>query len=156
MNRSSRHSKICGDFGEALVLYWLSRHGYECARVDHTGIDLIAQHPSTGQRLGISVKCRTRPPGREDVAVNLDRDGWRALDAACNAFGCEPYIAVVVDGGGRIRCYLAPRDLVNELMPKGRKVPTWKVSGRLAEAYKSDPRVQSFELLEKDTKGWKP
>lgn len=42
MQKSSRHAKTTGDFGEALVLYWLSRQGYECARVDHTGIDLIA------------------------------------------------------------------------------------------------------------------
>jgi hypothetical protein len=36
--KSTRHSKITGDFAEALVLYWLSRDAFECARVDHTGI----------------------------------------------------------------------------------------------------------------------
>jgi len=60
MLRSSRHSKITGDFGEALVLYWLSKHGFECARVDHTGIDLIARNPRTGEVMGISVKSRSR------------------------------------------------------------------------------------------------
>jgi len=35
----------CRDFGESLVLYWLSKHGFECAKVDHTGIDLIANNP---------------------------------------------------------------------------------------------------------------
>src|SRR5262249_20687715 len=57
--KSSRHSKIAGDFAEALVLYWLSKYGYECARVDHTGIDLIAREPD-GPVMGISVKCRDR------------------------------------------------------------------------------------------------
>jgi len=42
ITKSSRHSKIAGDFGETLVLYWLSKYGFECASVDHTGIDLIA------------------------------------------------------------------------------------------------------------------
>jgi len=47
--KSTRHSKITGDFAEALVLYWLSRSGFECARVDHTGIDLIARNPDTNE-----------------------------------------------------------------------------------------------------------
>ena len=28
LTKSSRHSKITGDFGEAIVLYLLSRHGF--------------------------------------------------------------------------------------------------------------------------------
>jgi hypothetical protein len=59
ITKSSRHSKIAGDFGEALVLYWLSKHGFECARVDHTGLDLIARNPNTEEVMGISVKSRT-------------------------------------------------------------------------------------------------
>jgi len=49
MIRSSRHSKITDDFAEALVLYWLSKSGCECATVDHTGIDLIASKPASGR-----------------------------------------------------------------------------------------------------------
>ena len=41
ISKSSWHSKITGDLGEALVLYWLSKHGFECARVDHTGNDAV-------------------------------------------------------------------------------------------------------------------
>ena len=41
-NKSSRHSKITGDFAEGLILYLLSKHGFESVRVDHTGIDLIS------------------------------------------------------------------------------------------------------------------
>jgi len=48
--KSSRHSKIAGDFGEYLILYWLSKYGFECARVDYTGIDLIARNPKTGMK----------------------------------------------------------------------------------------------------------
>jgi hypothetical protein len=42
INKSSGHAKITGDFGESLILYWLSKYGFECALVDHTGIDIIA------------------------------------------------------------------------------------------------------------------
>ena len=48
VNKSSRHTKITGDFGETLVLYWLSKYGFECAPVDHTGIDIIARNPHNG------------------------------------------------------------------------------------------------------------
>jgi hypothetical protein len=60
LTKSSRHSKITGDFGESIVLYLLSRHGFECARVDHTGIDLIARRPNSPEVLGIPVKSRSR------------------------------------------------------------------------------------------------
>ena len=58
--KSSRHSKITGDFAESLVLYWLSKHGFESARVDHTGLDLLARNPRTNELMGISVKARSR------------------------------------------------------------------------------------------------
>lgn len=54
MQKSSRRSKITGDFGETLILDWLSKQGAECARVDHTGIDLIARWPRSPEVLGIS------------------------------------------------------------------------------------------------------
>jgi hypothetical protein len=29
ISKSTRHSKITGDFAEGLVLYWLSKYGFE-------------------------------------------------------------------------------------------------------------------------------
>ena len=58
IEKSSRHQKITGDFGESLVLYWLSKHGYECALIDHTGIDILAS--KNREVIGISVKTRSR------------------------------------------------------------------------------------------------
>ena len=46
ISKSSRHSKITGNFAEHFVLYWLSKYGFECAYVDHVGIDLIANNPT--------------------------------------------------------------------------------------------------------------
>jgi len=39
--------------------------GFEASVIDHTGIDVIAYNPSTNQRLGITVKARTRNIGKE-------------------------------------------------------------------------------------------
>jgi hypothetical protein len=58
IDKSSRHSKITGDFAESLVLYFLSKHGFESAKVDHTGIDLIARNPHSDEVMGLSVKSR--------------------------------------------------------------------------------------------------
>jgi len=40
IKKSSRHSKTTGDFAERLVLYWLSKYGFECTYVDHVGVDI--------------------------------------------------------------------------------------------------------------------
>jgi hypothetical protein len=37
IDKSSRHSKIIGEFGEPFLCNWLSRSGFEVAVVDHTG-----------------------------------------------------------------------------------------------------------------------
>jgi hypothetical protein len=41
INKSTRHAKIAGDFGETIILCWLSKFGFECAPVDHTSIDIM-------------------------------------------------------------------------------------------------------------------
>jgi len=39
---SSNHAKLTGEFGEHLVLYWLSKNGYESVHAQYVGIDIIA------------------------------------------------------------------------------------------------------------------
>ena len=101
-----RHSRIAGDFGEALVLYWLSRSGYEVCRLDHTGIDLLAYHRKTRRRLGISVKSRTRLPGTERGAVYVRAKEFPRIAAACRAYAAEPFLGVVLDRVGKIEMHL--------------------------------------------------
>jgi hypothetical protein len=108
MEKSSRHSAITGDFAEALVLYWLSKHGYECARVDHTGIDLIAFKKDGSERMGISVQCRSRYPGTEKISVSLHQ--FEKARVPCDLFRLIPHAAIVVDGANVIRCFLLPLD----------------------------------------------
>lgn len=63
IKKSSRHQHIIGKFGEYMLCNWLSRSGFEVAIVDHTGLDIVTYNPSTNQRLGITVKSRTRDKG---------------------------------------------------------------------------------------------
>lgn len=66
INKSTRHSKITGDFSESLVLYWLSKYGFECALVDHTGIDIIANNQN---RRGGKVRSGPQRPNKDNGAV---------------------------------------------------------------------------------------
>lgn len=89
--KSSRHSKITGNFAESLVLYWLSKYGFECALIDHTGIDIIANNPHTNELMGISVKSRSRNEGTEMTNVGIGVNQYDKIQAACKVFGCNPY-----------------------------------------------------------------
>ena len=147
IKKSSRHSKITGDFAEGLVLYWLSKYGYECARVDHVGIDLIARNPKNNERLGISVKSRSRYDGTEGESVLLPADGFDKADRACQTFGLIPYYAVVIDGGGKIRCYMTTLAHLREVAggtPEGNRY--WKMGGKRVELYRNDPLIEIFEM----------
>jgi len=97
VKKSTRHSKITGNFCENVILYWLSKYGFECANVDHTGIDIIVRNPHTNEVMGISVKGRSRNEGKEGTSVSILNDNFDKIKKACNAFNCIPYFAVVVD-----------------------------------------------------------
>jgi len=152
LTKSSRHSKITGDFGEAIVLYLLSRHGFECARVDHTGIDLIARRPNSKEVLGISVKSRNQQTGTENSHLALPHEGFVKAKAACDAFGCTPYIALVIDAGARIRVFLLSLRRVQKLFPGGRKVSAWQMSDSFIKKYYADPKIAIFELATRGEK----
>ena len=145
MLKSSRHSKITGDFGEALVLYWLSKRGFECARVDHTGIDLIARRPKSDEVLGISVKSRSRNEGKETEGINLLRVNDQKIESACKAFHCAPYVAIVADLGSSVCMFLLPLHYARKLAPGG----SWGMSPQKVLSYKADDRIESFELESK-------
>ena len=152
INKSSRHAKITGDFGEAVVQYWLSKYGFECASVDHTGIDIIARNPHTQELMGISVKSRNRTEGSEEDYVSIPNDNFGKAEDACKAFGCSPYFAIVVDGGDTIRGFILPMERLLTLFPKGRAVVGWKMTARYLVQYKGDPQIKSFEFKTKTGK----
>ena len=154
ISKSTRHAKITGDFGETLVLYWLSKYGFECASVDHTGIDIIARNPHTQEVMGISVKSRSRSEGAEEEYISIPNDNISKAEAACKAFGCVPYFAIVVDAGDTIRGFILPMVHLLELFPMGKTATGWKMTQRYLRQYAADPRIQTFEFHTKTTKWW--
>ena len=146
INKSSRHSKITGDFAEHLVLYWLSKHGFECARVDHTGIDLIARNPHTDELMGISVKSRSRNPGTETTSISIhDKDIKKAL-AASKSFKCDAYFAIAADIKDKIIVFILSVQKLRKIFSKSRKTYTWKMTEKYLGHYYSDPEIKIFEF----------
>lgn len=154
LKRSTRHAKITGDFGETLVLYWLSKYGFECALVDHTGIDIIARNPHTKEVMGISVKSRSRREGTELEGVNVPNGDFDKAKVACEAFGCEPYFAIVVDAGNLIQGFILPMDRLLALFPKGKTVSVWKMTEPYLDRYAKYPDICSFECRTETKKWW--
>jgi Holliday junction resolvase-like predicted endonuclease len=155
IKKSTRHSKIAGDFGEILVLYWLSKYGFECAKVDHTGIDIIARNPHTNEVMGISVKSRTRNEGAEKDFVSLPADNFDKIDAACAAFGCRPFFAIVVDAGDIIRVFITSVENVLKLYPRTPAGSGWRMSPAHLEKYAGDSEIMMFEFQTKHGRWWK-
>lgn len=156
IEKSSRHSRITGDFAEALVLYWLSKHGFECARVDHTGIDLIAKHPRLPERMGISVKSRSRNPGTGTSNLAIEKEHLKKCELACMAFGCTPWFAIVVDADQKIEVYIVPEDCFRDYaLPQGHVKCSWKMRPEWKQKYGADSRVIRFEMTYNTTNWWK-
>lgn len=148
LEKSTRHAKITGDFGEALVLYRLLRSGFECARVDHTGIDLIAKRPRSDERLGISVKSRSRAPGTEAASVNIGHPGDLAkVVAACDAFRCVPYFAIVVDAAPRMSVFLLSMERLIRLYPARTGLISWSMTPNRVKQYLADPFIRSLQFV---------
>ena|ERR1700726_2744887 len=158
IDKSSRHTKIVGHFGEYLVCNWLSRSGFEVSVVDHTGMDVIAYLPHTQQRLGITVKSRTRKPGTETDSVNLfqkaKQDREKLLDA-CTAFNCEPWIAVYAECDMRADLFLTSlQNYDNRYGTRGENaIDGWRMTEKSVREYEADPEVKHI-IIEFKAKDW--
>ena len=154
VEKSSRHSKITGNFCENLVLYWLSKYHFECAIVDHTGIDVIAHNPNTDELMGISVKGRSRIEGKEKANVLIRNKEFDNVKKACKAFNCKPYFAFVIDEKDKIHCYILTMEHLLELFPKGKTYCSWKMTKEHFEKYKRDKNIKNFEFTCKTPIWW--
>ncbi|MCK4910668.1 MAG: hypothetical protein KAR83_03450 [Thermodesulfovibrionales bacterium] len=155
LNKSTRHSKITGDFAENLILYWLSKYGFECTIVDHTGIDIIARNPHTNELMGISVKGRSRDMGKEENYLQINKDNFIKAEKACKAFECKPYFAIVVDSGNMIYAFITPMEHLLELFPIKKTGAGWKMTTKWLEVYRNDPKIMIFEFSHKTVRWWK-
>jgi len=158
IEKSSRHQKIVGNFGEYLVCNWLSRSGFEVCVVDHTGMDVIAYNPRTKQRLGITLKSRTRITGTETSSIYIFReaknDRQKLIDA-CEAFHCELWIAVYAECDTVADLFLT--SLVNYDMhkPRGKRaVDGWGMTKRHKSAYAEDPEVKHIQIEFRSDPNW--
>ena len=154
VNKSSRHSKITGDFAEHLILYWLSKHGLECARVDHVGMDLIARREGTARPMGISVKARSRNPGTEGTYLSIPNENFAKLEAACAAFGCDPYFAIMVDEADHISAFVMSAAVLGEIHPQRERVCSWKMSAAWLQRYQADSRIIKFGFASSTSQWW--
>jgi Holliday junction resolvase-like predicted endonuclease len=154
VNKSSRHSKITGNFAESLVLYWLSKYGFECALVDHTGLDVIARNRHTNELMGISVKARSRNTGTEGQYVSIPNDNFPKLGAACEAFGCSPYFALVIDEADGIQAFILSKEHLLSIHPKGKEVVSWKMGDKWVKQYLNDSEIRSFAFSHQTLNWW--
>jgi hypothetical protein len=141
IEKSSRHSKITGDFGEHLTLYLLSKHEFECARIDHTGMDIIARNPMSNEVIGISVKSRSREAKQATGALKVPPDVFRKLLSACAAFKCVPYFSFVFDRDDKISVYMMSESVLRESCPNARKGLNWSMTPSATSRYCSHQNV---------------
>ena len=160
IEKSTRHQKIIGDFGEGVLLNWLSRSGFEVCLADHTGLDVIAYHPTTKKRLGITVKSRTRNSDKKNDSVNLlskRKEDRKKLEAACRAFACEPYFAVYVETRDSADLYLTSLAHYDQKYRarEDRVIDDWKMGKQYIKAYDKDPEVKHVHMVFSTTNwGW--
>jgi hypothetical protein len=154
--KSTRHAKISGNFAENLILYWLSKNGFECAIVDHVGIDLIARNPVSNELMGISVKGRTRIPGKEYEGIFIRNTEFEKIRKACEAFGCIPYFALVRDAeafGEIIFCILSMERLL-QIYSLGKRVLNFIMTPPAIESYKRDTDIKVVEFSYRTHSWW--
>jgi Holliday junction resolvase-like predicted endonuclease len=141
IKKSTRHSKITGDFAENLILYWLSKYGFECAKVDHTGIDILARNPVTKELMGISVKSRSRNEGKEGQYLSIPNDNFKKLDSACKTFDCVPYFALVIDEETTIKVFILSKARLLYHFSKKQRAVGWKMTKEWIQKYNSDDQI---------------
>jgi hypothetical protein len=146
VSKSSNHRKITGNYGEYLTLYLLSRYGFECAHVDHTGIDIIARHPHSSLRMGISVKSRSRNPGTEKTGIIINAKDFTLAKKACRAFGCELYFSIVVDRGKALNVFLLPEKRLKKIGRTKTGRAYWPMHQKAMLRYEKDPLIARCDM----------
>jgi len=158
--KSTRHQKIIGNFGEALLCNWLSRSGFEVTIVDHTGIDVLAYNSQTRKRLAISVKSRTRVKGTEATAVNIfsyqkgKNDRQKVLNA-CKAFEAEPWIAIYVESSYCADLFLLSLEHYDREYRASQKrlIDTWKMGKNIEKDMRNILKSVIFEWISLEVRG---
>ena len=91
--------------------------------------------------------------GTEHESVTIDSGDFTKMDAACEAFGCAPYFAIVVDAEETIRVFITSKLNFLKLAPK-KKHSYWKMHASALANYAKDEEVIAFELGAKSKHWW--
>ncbi|MBA2853987.1 hypothetical protein HNP89_001965 [Methanococcus maripaludis] len=135
-------------------MYWLSKSGFECARVDHTGIDLIAKNKETDELMGISVKGRSRSENTENTSLNIKNSDFDKVDSACGAFGCIPYFALVFDLKNTMYLFIISKEKMLKLCPPSKAVCSWKMTDKKIEEYLKDDEIKTIKFNYENLSWW--
>ena len=148
VDKSTRHQKIIGDYGEALVCNWLSRSGFEVSIVDHTGIDIVAYNPENKTRYGITVKSRTRNIGKETTHANLFAVSTiDKIRKACDSFGCdEGWIGVYIETANYADLFLVNLDHYLDNYYNNTKNVDWKMRRKHLDEYAYDADILHLHM----------
>lgn len=152
IKKSLRHSKIAGDFFEHLIMYLLSKNGFECIHVDYIGIDVIAKNPHTKEVMGISVKGRTRTEDQTKDRVKIPNDNFVKMKSACKTFKCIPYLAIVVDAEKCLTGIITSLENIYNKYPPSKSNLNWNMDSM--DIYRSDESCWVFEFNEGSHKWW--
>lgn len=109
------------------------------------------------RRIGITVKARTRDRiEREKAPVNLFRlEDRKKLTGGCDAFDCDPWLAIYVEATQFADLYLVSLDHYESAYGAvGRVLYSWKMATRRQEVYASDPEVKHVRIEFTSTNRW--
>jgi hypothetical protein len=104
--------------------------------------------------MGISVKSRCRTEKTEQDYITIPNDNFIKAEAACNAFGCVPYFAIVVDAGDTIRAFILSMSHLLECFPRGRQSAGWKMTDTHLGRYADDPAIKTFAFKTQTNRWW--
>jgi hypothetical protein len=86
--------------------------------------------------------------------VIIKSGDFNKVEAACSAFGCKPYFAIVVDAGDAIRVFITAMEHLLELFPRTSGGDSgWKMSDAYLDRYSKDSAIIVFEL-QADMRRW--
>jgi hypothetical protein len=146
IQKSERHQKIIGQFGEHFVCNRLSCSDFDVMLVDHVGIDVIAFREDVG-RLGISVKSRTRGrKGSEEESVNLFSSEEGKLERVCTNLGLTPWIAVYVETERCGDLYTTSLENYRTKYQRNTKMLVWDMRRKRQEAYSKDVKIMHLHV----------
>lgn len=119
---------------------------------------MIAYHPGRKERLGIIVKSRTRSPGTEATGVNLFQEAKhdrQKLLKACEAFSCDPWIAVYVECDAYADLFLTSLKNYDKNTKSGNAVYAWSMNKKRLKQYEIDPEVKHVRIEFKALNWWR-